>query len=223
MMTSPNFVGSHWGLIFSQSVDLQLTASVATMTTASSLKLSSDVMKQMHGIARIPDVGASMEQMRREMAAFADAEDGIEEALRDEDEEEEAAMEVQKVLEEMALARMGPLAAASAIAAAPVAASPDPVVAPPERIAVAVGCEEPTPAAQPQVSRPTEQTPAAPAAQAPPTASAGPSQAPALAPTSMPAMDAPPAATSNTASAAVAPPPEEDDDLMRRLEMLKRN
>ncbi|CAE8618936.1 unnamed protein product, partial [Polarella glacialis] len=93
-------------------VNLQLTTSIATMSTTSSIRLSADIMRKMNGIARIPEVSGTMEAMRREMARCAEAEDAIEDALRDESEEVEASSEVQKLLEEMALDQMGPLARA---------------------------------------------------------------------------------------------------------------
>merc|ERR1719284_225838 len=69
---------------------------------------------------RDPEVGKNMEAMRREMAKMAEADDRIEEALRDPDEDRDTAFEVQKFLEEMALDAMGPLAKTT-VASPPVA------------------------------------------------------------------------------------------------------
>jgi len=84
-------------------VDMQLTTAIATMSTTSSLQVSADLLGKMNKIANTEGVGASMEAMRREMAKMGEAEDMVEDALRDSDEEEEAGLEMQKVLEEMAL------------------------------------------------------------------------------------------------------------------------
>lgn len=185
-------------------VTLQLTTSIATMNTTASLRLSSDIMRQMNAIARVPEVSGMMQDMRKEMAKCADAEDSIEQALMEDGEEDEAAVEVQKVLEEMALEKMGPLAAAKA-AAAPVAQAAPPVAAPPARQLVsAEGVAEPAPAPAPR--------PAAVVAPAP----AAPSQ-PAVQPAPVEQNAPPPAA----APAAGGAGDEEDDDLMRRLALLK--
>lgn len=115
-------------------VELQLSTTIATMSTTSSLRLSADIMKHMNEISGVPEVGAIMQRMRQEMQMCTDAEDGITEALKTDGEEEAAAAEVQKVLDEMALDQMGPLAAARATlagagaeaapAAAPTTAAP---------------------------------------------------------------------------------------------------
>eukprot|EP00928_Gymnodinium_smaydae_P012671 TRINITY_DN14602_c0_g3_i1.p2 TRINITY_DN14602_c0_g3~~TRINITY_DN14602_c0_g3_i1.p2 ORF type:complete len:189 (+),score=53.86 TRINITY_DN14602_c0_g3_i1:135-701(+) len=97
-------------------VNLNLSTSIATMSTSSALRISADSMRKMNEIARLPELNDSMEAMRREMARCAEADEFVEEAFKDEGEEVEAASEVQKVLEEMALAAMGPLARAMCFA-----------------------------------------------------------------------------------------------------------
>lgn len=146
-------------------VCLQLTTSIATMSTSASLKLSADVMRSMNAIAGVPETSKIMEQMRAEMAKCSDAEDSMEAAMRVDGEEEAAADEVQKVLEEMALSKMGPvsIAAAAAPVAAPAAAQAAPQ-APQRQLVAAGGGLEPAPRrpppAQPQQQQPP---PAAPA------------------------------------------------------------
>lgn len=216
-------------------VNLQLTTSIASMSTSASLRLSADVMKKMNAIAKMPEVGATMEDMRREMARCADAEDSIEEALREEGEEEEAAIEVQRVLEEMALDQMGPLAMPAALASSAVPAAAQPaaaVPAAPERQAVAVGvaASSSEPAKAPAAPAPA---PAAPAP--PPAAPAAPGPLPPAAPAAPhvpPVGAAPPAAPAGGAEVGYAPAPAapappaapgagDDDELMRRLANLK--
>lgn len=191
-------------------VKLQLDTSIATMSTAMSLRLSSDLMMQMNAIARTPEISQTMEVMRREMAKCADAEDRMEEALMMDGEEEDAAVEVQRVLEEMALDQMGPLARAQAVSAqlqevAP-AAQPAQAVRP-ERVAILEGEAVPVPKAQP--------APAPAAAAQPPAAGGYPAAAPppiAPAPAPEPAkVDQPPA----------SPAGGEDDDLLKRLAALR--
>jgi len=124
-------------------VCLQLTTSISTMSTASSLKISADVMAKMNKIAKLDSVSDTMEQMRKEMARCAEAEGAVDEALRDSDEEEEASLEVQKVLEEMALDAMGPLAKPAQTTAAVNVVEEAPAApveaAKPARVAVAAG------------------------------------------------------------------------------------
>eukprot|EP00435_Cladocopium_sp_Y103_P000133 s4695_g1.t1 len=86
-----------------EAVKLQLTTHMASISTSQSIRLSSDIMKKMNAIARIPEVSEVMKGMREQMAMCADAEDSIEDALRDDGEEREAAFEVQKVLEDLKL------------------------------------------------------------------------------------------------------------------------
>lgn len=192
-------------------VNLQLTTSIATMSTTASIRISADVMKKMNAIARIPEVGATIEDMRREMARCAEAEDGVEEALRMDGEEEAAAVEVQRVLDEMALEKMGPLATPVVVAPEPAAAAavpaPKAAAAPPARQLVAVGgsaaAPAPPPKQTPEITKPAAQA----AAGATPDASAAGYPG-------VEALDAAPASKG-------APASSEDEELMRRLMCLK--
>jgi len=144
-------------------VNLQLTTSIATMSTTSALRISADAMKNMNKIANVAEVGNTIGTMRQEMAKFAEAEDGIEAMMLDSDEENDAAVEVQKVLEEMALDQMGPLAQLPV--AAPSAAQPPTaqVAVPPSRAApqlVPVGATAPVAPAHAASSRSPAPAPA---------------------------------------------------------------
>lgn len=219
-------------------VVLQLTTSIATMSTTQSLRISADCMKKMNSLSRIPELGGTMEAMRKEMARCAEAEDGIEELFHDEDEAVEAATEVQRVLEEMALDMMGPLARQSSVPAAaqPVVEEPPAVAQPPQRQLVAESAmpafapparpQAPAPAAKPAPTESHVQPEAPPPASAAPPPAAPTAPAP-TAPT--PAAPAePPAAQPPVDLAASSPPPEpgeiteEDEDLLKRLQRLKQ-
>lgn len=214
-------------------VDMQLTTAVATMSTTSSLQVSAELLKKMNKIANTEGVGQSMEAMRREMAKMGEAEDMVEDALRDSDEEEEAAVEMQKVLEEMALdvAQFGVLSRPAADVVIPQAPVVEPAAPPPKKEAVADGG---APAPRPQVQ---------PAPVIPPPAAQPPADAQ-LPPNpnldfgaSASTMGA--ASTMGTAGAPMAPAPTEtgynpgaapgapaggvdQDELMKRLMCLKK-
>merc|ERR1719387_3122378 len=100
------------------------------------------------------------------MKKCSDAEDTVEEALHDSAEEEAAATEVQKVLEEMALSRMGPLAQSTApqVLAQPQVEGPSAAAAPPARQAVAVGVAAPSVPPPPRAQAPPPAAAPAPAA-----------------------------------------------------------
>merc|ERR1719409_1314178 len=120
-------------------VNMQITTNIATMSTTASIRVSADLLAKMNKIAKTDGVSDSMEALRKEMARCAEAEDAVEDALRDSDEEEEAAVEMQKVLEEMALdvAQFGPLARPAASVSIPAAAEPQaaPPAAAPKQLA----------------------------------------------------------------------------------------
>mmetsp|Transcript_9264 Transcript_9264/g.17049 ORF Transcript_9264/g.17049 Transcript_9264/m.17049 type:complete len:301 (-) Transcript_9264:306-1208(-) len=217
-----------------EAVKLQLTTHMASVSTSASIRLSSDIMRKMNGIARIDGISETMKEMQQEMAKCADAEESIEEALREDGEEYEAATEVQKVLEEMALDQMGPLARnMPAPAKAAEVPQPAPAKEAPQKQAVAVG----------EVAEPVKPASHAPQTQAPPPPppppAAGYAGAPAPAPVPAPPAPETPAAGPTSpgdddflkrleaASKPADPPSAEgpasaDDDLMRRLEMLKK-
>jgi len=213
-------------------VDMQLTTAVATMSTTSSLQVSAELLKKMNKIANTEGVGQSMEAMRREMAKMGEAEDMVEDALRDSDEEEEAAVEMQKVLEEMALdvAQFGVLSRPAADVVIPQAPVVEPAAPPPKKEAVADGA---APAPRPQV-QPAPVIPP-PAAQPPADAQLPPNPNLGMGATSTDAGGAPmaPAPTLQSGAAgynpAAAPGAPADaaggvdqDELMKRLMCLKK-
>lgn len=195
-----------------ENVKLQLTTSMASASTTYAFSLSADIVRQMNAIARIPEAGGTIEEMRRQMAMAADAEDAIEAALVEEGEEQEAALEVQKVLEEMSLDKMGPLADLRIAQVAPAAQAPQlPVSAP--RQAIAVGEEQVAPAHAKAVA--TSQ--AAPE----PSATPVPTEAPAAEDDVMRRIDLLQSSISPTKGR--GPVLSQEDDLMARIDALKKS
>merc|ERR1719198_2449164 len=195
-------------------VSLQLSTSIATMTTTNSLRVSADVMKKMNRIAGSSGASDTMGDLRREMARVAEQEEMVEEALHDSDDEREAATEVQKLLEEMALAKMGPLASSSALAEPPAAEPTQPVAAVPEK-----------PARQPILEAATSLPPSV--ALVPPPQPAPPTAAPPLATDTLGkgalTITDNSVAPSNVATATPPAAIDDDDaDLMLRLAALKQ-
>lgn len=232
-------------------VTLQLQTSIATMSTASSLKVSADVLARMNKICDVDGVSETMKAMQKEMARCGEAEGAMEKALADPEEELETSEQMAMIWDEMALDVSGfmdvgvaapPVAAPEVAApaakqkAAPVAMEagpappPKPKVEPAPKIAPAPKAEPPPAAAAPS----TEQPPAE-AAELPPAEPIDPilaARAESLQPPSAPpagyapaeAPTAPPA-PSFTPVGATAPPPgaaDGDDDLMARLEALRK-
>merc|ERR1740121_2248875 len=87
-------------------VNLHLTTAVASMSTASSLKMSANVMKEMNKLMNVPELQQTMEDMRREMARAEITDEMMEEGFEDEDDETEIDGEVAKVFDELALTQM---------------------------------------------------------------------------------------------------------------------
>jgi len=201
-------------------VDMQLTTAIATMSTTSSLQVSADLLGKMNKIANTEGVGASMEAMRREMAKMGEAEDMVEDALRDSDEEEETAVEMQKVLEEMALdvAQFGQLARLPPVEI-PQAPQAEAAKSAPKKEAVMDGAPAPqAPQVQPApVIQPPAQLPGANTGLAMGATSTGANFPPmAPAPSLVPGY--------NPASAPAAPTDSgvDQDELMKRLMCLKK-
>merc|ERR1719359_417535 len=97
------------------SVNLHLTTSIATMSTASSLKMSAQVMKQMNTLMKVPEIAQTMESMRREMARAEITDELIEDAFEESDDEAEVDSEVAKVFDEMGLDRAALMDSSGAI------------------------------------------------------------------------------------------------------------
>mmetsp|Transcript_58982 Transcript_58982/g.137350 ORF Transcript_58982/g.137350 Transcript_58982/m.137350 type:complete len:217 (+) Transcript_58982:134-784(+) len=84
-------------------VNLHLTTAIASMSTASSLKMSAGVMKEMNRLMNVPELQATMEEMRKEMARAEITDEIMEEGFEESDDEAAIDSEVQKVFEELAL------------------------------------------------------------------------------------------------------------------------
>merc|ERR1740130_1762662 len=123
------------------SVNLHLTTAMATMSTASSLKMSSAVMKQMNGLMKVPEIAQTKEAMRREMAKAEITDELIEDAFEESDDEEEVDSEVAKVMDEMGLDRAALMDSAGGIdiTPAPISQPAAASAAPAPQAAVAEG------------------------------------------------------------------------------------
>jgi len=84
-------------------VNLHLTTATATMATATSIKMSAKVMKDMNRLMDVPELQGSMQKMRKEMAKAEIVDEMIEESFADSDVEDEVDVEVAKVLDELHL------------------------------------------------------------------------------------------------------------------------
>mmetsp|Transcript_52109 Transcript_52109/g.82718 ORF Transcript_52109/g.82718 Transcript_52109/m.82718 type:complete len:221 (+) Transcript_52109:70-732(+) len=85
------------------SVSLHLTNSIATMSTATSLKMSAGVMREMNRLMNVPEIAQTMQAMQKEMAKAEIVDEMMEEAFADEDDEGEVDKEVEKVFAEIGL------------------------------------------------------------------------------------------------------------------------
>jgi len=88
-------------------INLQLTTCAAAMSMKNAMRVSAEAMRGMNGAASLEDLAMAMESLQHERAQSALVEESIEEAFASEEEDQEAALEVQKVLEEFELDRMG--------------------------------------------------------------------------------------------------------------------
>lgn len=93
------------------SVQLQMKNQLATLRVAGSLQKSSEVMAAMQNLVRLPEIGAVMQEMSKEMMKAGIIEEMMEEtfdSMEDTDEMEEAAQaEVDKVLWELTEGKLG--------------------------------------------------------------------------------------------------------------------
>lgn len=95
-------------------ITLQLTTAIASISMKSAMRVSLDAMRDMNGSGHAREIETTMEQMRREMAYSSEVDNCVEEAFHEEEAEEEAAIEVQRVLEELELDQLGLLASSGA-------------------------------------------------------------------------------------------------------------
>jgi division protein CdvB (Snf7/Vps24/ESCRT-III family) len=215
-------------------VDLQVTTMMATMSTTSSITISAGVMARMNKIANTEGISDAMKKMKDEMAKCQMAEDQMEEAFADEDEEVEVGVEMDRVMEEIGLdaAVFGVLSRPTPEVAPPVAQATAPAPAP--KAAVAEGVSAPTPPKAPSQQPPAQQPPEQqPPAQQPPAQQPQPFVPPAQPPVdqsgySQPSQppvvpSAPPSVPPQAPIAPSAPPPPaEEDDLLARLAALRK-
>lgn len=100
------------------SVDMQMKNQLATLRLAGTLEKSTEVMKGMQNLIKIPEIQATMQEMSKEMMKAGIIEEMLEdtfEGMEDQDELEDAAQdEVDKILFEVTsgvLGQAGPVAA----------------------------------------------------------------------------------------------------------------
>ena len=93
------------------SVQLQMKNQLATLRVAGSLQKSTEVMSAMQRLVRLPEIGAVMQEMSKEMMKAGIIEEMMEdtfESMEDTDEMEEAAQnEVDKVIWELTEGKLG--------------------------------------------------------------------------------------------------------------------
>ncbi|KAF4525357.1 hypothetical protein B566_EDAN007840 [Ephemera danica] len=93
------------------SIQMQLKNQLATLRVAGALKKSTDVMNAIQALVRVPEVAATMRELSREMMKAGIIEEMLEETfegLDDQEElEEEAQEEVDKVLWELTQGQLG--------------------------------------------------------------------------------------------------------------------
>jgi charged multivesicular body protein 3 len=94
-------------------VSLHLTTGIASMSTASSLKMSAKVMTEMNRLMNVPELAKTMEEMRQEMARAEIMDEVMEETFEESDEEADVDTEMQKVFDDLALDRSQFMATAS--------------------------------------------------------------------------------------------------------------
>lgn len=92
------------------SVQCQMKAQLATLRVAGSLQQSTEVMKAMQELVKLPEISKTMMDMSREMMKAGIIEEMLEdtmESLEPEELEEEAQQEVDKILWEVTAGQMG--------------------------------------------------------------------------------------------------------------------
>lgn len=90
------------------SVSMQLSHMAAQMKLADTMKSSTSIMHGMNQIMRVPELAASMKEMQKEMMKAGLIEEMVGEAMEmdDPDIEDDAEVEMRKVLEELAIENM---------------------------------------------------------------------------------------------------------------------
>ncbi|XP_064630406.1 charged multivesicular body protein 3-like [Lineus longissimus] len=86
------------------SVEMQMKSQLATLRVAGSLSKSTEVMKSMQALIKVPEVMATMQAMSKEMMKAGILEEMIDdtfESLEDDDLEDDADAEVERILNEV--------------------------------------------------------------------------------------------------------------------------
>merc|ERR1712050_455964 len=102
-------------------VNLHLTTALASMSTASALKMSGSVMNEMNRLMNVPELQRTMEDMRQEMMRAEIVDEMMDQGFQESDDETEVDSAVAKVYEELALDTSQLLDAGGGYVAAPAA------------------------------------------------------------------------------------------------------
>merc|ERR1719282_158516 len=112
-------------------VNLNLSTAIASMTTGTSLKMSTGMMKEMNRLVKAPEMAKIMHEMQQEMMKAEIADELMEETFEQSDDEQEVDKEVRQVFDDLALDVSQFMAVAEpapgVAAAAPAAKAPAPV------------------------------------------------------------------------------------------------
>lgn len=114
------------------SIQMQMKGQLATVKVAGSLQKSTEVMKTMQQLVRLPEIQKTMMEMSREMMKAGIIEEMLEDTMETvtdtEDMEQEVSAEVDKILLELTAGKLGeaPSAVKDTLPAAPAAASAEP-------------------------------------------------------------------------------------------------
>merc|ERR1719401_2328185 len=84
-------------------MNLHLTTQIATMSSASAVKVSTAMMKEANQILNVQEMQRTMEEMQAEMAKAQIADEVMEEGFSDPEDETEIDSELKKVYDEVAL------------------------------------------------------------------------------------------------------------------------
>jgi len=92
------------------SIQLQMKGQLATLRVTGALQTSTEVMKSMQSLVRLPEIQKTMQELSREMMKAGILEEMVEdtmEGLEGEEEEEAAQEEIDKILNELTAGALG--------------------------------------------------------------------------------------------------------------------
>jgi len=88
------------------SIQLQMKGQLATLKVTGALQTSTDVMKSMQSLVKLPEIQKTMQEMSREMMKAGILEEMVEDTMEgleeDEEQEEEIEAAIEKILDELA-------------------------------------------------------------------------------------------------------------------------